>query len=259
MLGGYVIAIYRDKVKNTIYKPHYWIFAGFVGLIVMIIMSWHIFFGIRKSPHSGTIYRNPQTGIPEKRRGYEQRLNEAVKHHKGGKGDWEVLGEYIRNNSTADDGIYVWGWVPGIYVAAQRLSPAPKAFEGTMHTLKPQVLSERVTEILDAFEKNPPKFIVDSRKSHFPWDRNPLELWPQGPQGFLPTDEQNVTGYDKAYAKMLRERVEPDEALRYQAMKPFRDYVMKNYTVVEPGRYVKIRDSLFIHRVFGRQVLFQRK
>jgi 4-amino-4-deoxy-L-arabinose transferase-like glycosyltransferase len=244
MLGGYVIAIYRDKVKNTIYKPHYWILAGFVGLIVMIIMSWHIFFGVRKSPHSGTIYRSRATGMPEKKRGYEQRLAEAVKHYKGEKGTWEVVGEYIRNNSTTDDGIYVWGWVPGIYVAAQRLSPAPKASEGTMHTLKPQVLSERVTEILNAFEKKPPKFIVDSRKSHFPWDRPPLELWPQTPQGFLPTDEQIVNGYDKAYAKMLGDRYGPAEALRYKAMKPLRDYVMKNYKVV---------------RTFGRQVLFQRK
>jgi hypothetical protein len=182
--------------------------------------------------------------MPEKKRGYEQRLAEAVKHYKGEKGTWEVVGEYIRNNSTTDDGIYVWGWVPGIYVAAQRLSPAPKASEGTMHTLKPQVLSERVTEILNAFEKKPPKFIVDSRKSHFPWDRPPLELWPQTPQGFLPTDEQIVNGYDKAYAKMLGDRYGPAEALRYKAMKPLRDYVMKNYKVV---------------RTFGRQVLFQRK
>jgi hypothetical protein len=243
MLGGYLIAIYRDKIKNTIYKPH-WILAGFVGLIVMIIMSWHIFFGIKASPHSGTIYRNPQTGMPEKKRGYEQRLAKAVKHHKGERDPWEVLGEYIKNNSTTDDGIYVWGWVPGIYVAAQRLSPAPKAFEGTMHTLSPEVLSERVAEILNAFDKNPPKFIVDSRKSHFPWDRPPLELWPQTPQGFLPNDEQIVNGYDKAYAKMLSDRYEPDEALRYQAMKPLRDYVMKNYKVV---------------RTFGQHVLFQRK
>ena len=113
-----------------------------------------------------------------------------------------------------------------------------------MHTLSPEVLSERVAEILNAFDKNPPKFIVDSRKSHFPWDRPPLELWPQTPQGFLPNDEQIVNGYDKAYAKMLSDRYEPDEALRYQAMKPLRDYVMKNYKVV---------------RTFGQHVLFQRK
>ncbi len=243
MLSGYLVAIYRDKVKSSVYKPH-WVLAGFVGLFVMIIMSWHIFFGISKSAHSNTIYRNRTTGIPEKRNGYEQRLAEASEHKKGDKAPWEYLGEYIRNNSTTNDGIYVWGWWPGIYVQAQRLSPAPKAFEGTMHTLSPKVLSERVAEILDAFEKKPPKFIVDSRKSHFPWDRPPLELWPQTPQGFLPADEQIVSGYDKAYAKLLDEKIEPDEALRYQAMKPFRNYVMKNYKVVRP---------------FDQHVLFLRK
>jgi len=155
------------------------------------------------------------------------------------------VGEHIRTNSTPDDGIYVWGWFPGIYVQAQRMSPAPKAFEGTMHTLAPVVLSERVAEILAAFEKQPPKFLVDSYKSHFPWDRPPLELWPRTSKGFLPTNEQVVSQYEAMYAKMLREKVDdPDEEKRFEAMKPFRDYVMGNYRVVRP---------------FGAQVLFQRK
>ncbi|GAI02291.1 unnamed protein product, partial [marine sediment metagenome] len=133
-----------------------------------------MFFGVKTSAHSGFTYRNRTTGKPEKRNGYAQKLNEiSMRKRKNYKGSWEVVGEYIRNNSTSSDKIYVWGWVPGIYVAAQRLSPTPKAFEGTMHTLAPEVLSERVDEILGAFEKEPPKFIVDSRKDHFPWDRPP--------------------------------------------------------------------------------------
>jgi hypothetical protein len=113
-----------------------------------------------------------------------------------------------------------------------------------MHTLTPQVLSERVDEILGAFEKEPPKFIVDSRKDHFPWDRPPLELWPRTQKGFLPAVPQIIRQYDTLYTKELREKIEPDEALRYEAMKPFREYVMQNYKVVRP---------------FGAHILFQQK
>ncbi len=228
MLGGYLIAIYHDKVKSSAYKNK-WVIAGLVGLLLMIIMSQHIFFGIKKSAHTGAIYRDRATGNPEKRNGYAQKMNEISQHSKY---PWMLVGEHIRNNSTTNDKIYVWGWVPGIYVAAQRFSPAPKAFEGTMHTLSPEVLSERIDEILGAFEKEPPKFIVDSRKDHFPWDRPPLELWPRTQKGFLPAVPQIASQYDAMYAKMLRENIEPDEALRYEAMKPFREFVMKNYKIV---------------------------
>jgi hypothetical protein len=239
MLSGYFIAAFRDKIKFSLYKPQ-WILVGFIGVILMIIMSQHIFFGVGKSAHSGTEY-------PEKRNGYVQRLGEASRHRKGARGGWEVVGEYIHNNSTPSDGIYVWGWYPGIYVAAQRLSPAPKAFEGTMHTLAPEALSERVDELLNAFAKQPPKFIVDSRKQHFPWDRPPLELWPQSlwpKTSGGSVDERLIETFDKEYEGVLRERIEPDEALRYKAMKPFREYVMKNYRILQ---------------AFGQHILFQRK
>jgi hypothetical protein len=228
MLGGYLIAIYHNKVKSTAYNPK-WVITGFVGIVLMIIMSQHIFFGLKKSPHTGAIYRDRATGNPEKDKGYAQKLDEISRHQKY---SWMLVGEHIRNNSTPNDKIYVWGWVPGIYVAAQRLSPAPKAFEGTMHTISPEVLSERIDEILSAFEKEPPKFIVDSLKSHFPWDRPPLELWPRTQKGFLPAVPQIASQYDAMYAKMLHENIEPDEALRYEAMKPFREFVMKNYKIV---------------------------
>jgi hypothetical protein len=228
MLGGYLIAIYHNKVKSTAYKTR-WMITGFVGVVLMIIMSQHVFFGLKKSPHSGAIYRDRATGNPKKDRGYAQKMDEISQHSKYA---WMLIGEYIRNNSTLNDKIYVWGWVPGIYVAAQRLSPTPKAFEGTMHTLSPNDLSERIDEILDAFEKDPPKFIVDSRKDHFPWDRPPLELWPRTQKGFLPAAQEIVSQYDEMYEKLLREKIEPNEALRYEAMKPFREFVMKNYKIV---------------------------
>ena len=246
MLGGYLIAIYHNKLKSSAYKPA-WVITGIVGFILMIIASQHIFFGVWKSAHSGANYRD-RAGNPKKDKGYTQKLNEI-----SGKPQryWMMVGQYIQNNSTPNDKIYVWGWVPGIYVAAQRLSPTPKAFEGTMHTLTPQVLSERVSEILDAFEKEPPKFIVDTRKNHFPWDRPPLELWPIVPKGIagiqkpqpLPQDEKTIAIYDQVWSQTLH-NIEPAEALRFEAMKPFREYVMKYYKIVQP---------------FGANILFKRK
>lgn len=244
MLGGYLITTYTDKLTSSGYHTK-WRVVGLVGVICMIVMSAHIFFGVARSPHSNVIYTDPVTGKPARRRGYVQKWRQVANRKKGAIGYWEHLGRYIRDDSVASDTIYVWGWWPGIYVQAQRLSSAPKAFEGTMHTLSPEMLSARVAEILGAFEKQPPKFVVDTHKSHFPWNRPPLELWPRTRNGFLPADNrQLIQQYDAAYAKMLREQIEPDEALRYGAMKPFRKYVMNNYRIVQ---------------AFGQHVLFERK
>jgi hypothetical protein len=277
MLGGYLISAYSDKFKNARSRPA-WIAVGAVGLLVMMFMSLHIFRGVLRSPHSGIINRNRITGQPERYRGYAQRLAEAKAHGKGAQNYSEVVGEYIKNNSTPSDGIYVWGWFPGIYISAQRFSPAPKAFEGTMNTLSPKVLSERIDEILNSFKDKPPKFIVDSRKNHFPWDRPPLELWPSIQNGYRlikdpPTDRKQlwyallrtfdvqtddlteegflradrtdgIHRYDAAFEKALRAKIDPVEAQRYEVMKPFRDYVMENYRII---------------RMFGQHVLFQRK
>jgi 4-amino-4-deoxy-L-arabinose transferase-like glycosyltransferase len=247
MLSGYIIGIYHNKLKTTAYKPA-WVVTGFVGLVLMIIAAQHMFFGIKRGSFNGEPYLD-RAGNPEKRYGYIQKLNEISRNPQYAP---VIVGQYIKNNSTENDKIYVWGWVPGIYIAAQRLSPTPKAFEGTMHTLAPEVLSERVTEILDSFKKEPPKFIVDSRKVHFPLDRPPLELWPIVPPGFagsekaqfLPPDNKMIAIYDQSHSQYLKS-IEPAEALRYKVMKPFRDYVMNNYKVVQ--------------QPFGNHILFQRK
>ena len=266
MLGGYLVAIYHDKAKTDAFKPK-WVAIGSLGLLMMIIMSWHIFFGIRKSPHSGAIYRSPSTGLPRRDRGYSQRLRAVhARRASGKKIGWEAAGEYIRDHSAPSDGIYVWGWVPGIYVAAQRLSPAPKAFEGTMHTLSPEGLSERVDEILTAFKKQPPKFIVDSRKVHFPWDRPRLELWPivryRGAKGetFLSLDEKMIADYDKGWSEILRQGPGgQDEADRFKAMAPFRKFVRENYELAEPRQYGLTADGKLVHRMFDEHVVFKRK
>jgi hypothetical protein len=272
MLGGYLIAVYSDKAKIAASKPK-WVAIGALSFMLMVIMSWHIFFGIKTSPHSGIEYKNPDV-----RRGYLQAIRRASSHGKGARNYSEVVGEYIKNNSSTSDEIYVWGWYPGIYISAQRFSPAPKAFEGTMHTLSPKVLSERIDEILNSFEDKPPKYIVDSRKDHFPWGRPPLELWPNifnghrllsnppanleqlryallrtfdvkpddlNSDGFLRSDRTDgIRRYDAAFAKSLRAKIDPAEAQRYETMKPFREFVMNNYQIV---------------RAFGQHILFQHK
>jgi hypothetical protein len=236
MLGGYLIAVYNDKLASSIDKNRRRL-VGVIGLICVIAMSWHIFFGISKHPSTGK-------SLGQKQGGYAQRLNKISRRRRDNlRKPWEDVGDYIREHSKPTDKIYVWGWFPGIYVKAQRLSSAPKAFTSEMHVKPPLVLSEMIAGLLRNFEKEIPRFIVDSRKRHFPWDRAPLELWPRTPKGFIPSDENEVSKYDAAYSKLLRERVGPDEALRYEAMKPFRTFVMKNYRVVW---------------MFGPHVLFER-
>ena len=233
MLGAYGFWLLSRKLSTGSNKMP-WI-AILCGVFVcMIIMSWQIFFGLKRSPFSGTEYSPP-------RRGYAQRFDEASKWRRGERqSGWESAGDLIRERTTEEDKIYVWGWVPGIYVRAQRLCPAPKAFESEMHVKSPNSLSREVATLLESFEKEPPKFIVDTHKQHFPWGKTmPLELWPILPKGMmgsdgrklLPNDVATIEQYDGAYAKFLLGNSGPDEVERYKAMGPFREYVMDNYKV----------------------------
>jgi len=241
MLGGYLIAIYSDYAKGAVYKTRPAI-IGVVGLSAMIIMSWHIFFGIKTSPYTAQPYDGRQ-------RGYTQKLEEISQRRiRNLKGYWEFAAEYIRTHSQPTDKIYVWGWYPGIYVAAQRFSAASAAC--SMPRPAPQILAQLVAQLLDEFQQQMPKFIVDSRKRHVPTDRPPYELWPIVPKGFmgaekprfLPLDKNTIEAYDRDWSKMLRERFDEDEALRYEALKPLREFVMKNYKIVQ---------------LFGEHVLFE--
>ncbi|MHC4517850.1 MAG: hypothetical protein ACYTAS_04615, partial [Planctomycetota bacterium] len=270
MLAGYLIHRYDCRLQADRDKSR-WLVVGLLGLLVMLALSWHIFFGIRKSPHSGAGYTNMRTGQPERRRGYLQKWREVAASLDY---PWQRAGDYIREHSEPSDRIYVWGWVPGIYVRAQRLSAAPKPFEGTMHTLPPATLAERVDEILGGFEKNPPKFIVDTRKDHFPWDRPYLELWPitsftgQNRVAFLPLNADVTAAYDKSWIAALRKNWGDDEAARYEALAPLRKYIMDNYRVAEVEYYRPTRTKFnlptLIHRLgsrdtFGMQIVFVRK
>ncbi len=235
MLGGYIISLYYDKAKAAVFKTK-WLACGIVGFALMIMMLWHVFFGIGTSPHSGQKY-------PQKRRGYTQQLQQIAKRRASNlKGPWEILGEYIRRNSSPDDKMYVWGWFPGIYVQAQRFAPTPYAC--MMPRSAPSAMKKRIQGMLSDFRKEPPKFIVDSRKNHIPLERPPYELWPRTKKGFLPPNKQLADRYDKQYAKMLGERFDEAEALRYEILKPLRDFIMQNYKIVS---------------TFGSHVLFELK
>ena len=151
--------------------------------------------------------------------------------------------------------------------------------------MSPEELAGKVGELLDAFAKNPPKYIVDTLKSHFPWDRPELELWPSlrnalqllqytnrlpsdrnlwsqalaqayGIQpddltsdGFLRADRPAALArFEQGYARLLATRW-PDEARRFEAMKPFRDDVMQNYRIV----------TSLVNQIGGQHVVFVRK
>jgi len=243
MTGGYLIAIYRDKLAKDVFKTK-WVVTGIAGFILMVIMSWHIFFGLPRSAYSGSKY-------PEKRNGYIQRWVEiSNRKTQGWRGSWEAAGEYVRGHTQPTDKMYVWGWVPGIYLSAQRFSSSPIAFESEMHTKPPEQLAQTVDGLLTAFDKEMPKYIVDSRKRHLPLDRPQLELWPiasyssQGQPQFLPSDPQMVAEFERQWGAMLQKRFGEDEAKRFEVMGKFRKLVRENYDIV---------------KMFGDHVLFKLK
>lgn len=249
MTGGYLIAIYRDKVVRSNYYPG-WIITGAAGLIVMIAMSWQIIFGAHKSPFSGAQYTDPGTNLPTRNRGYVQHREEVRSFMRGNKYTWQEVGDYIRVNSGPDDVIYVWGWFPGIYLRSDRLCPAAVAFESDMHTRSPEAMSKLMNDLLEAFKKKKPKFLVDSRKYEFPYDRYPLPLWPtlskvsdfQLVQG----SDEEIAKFDDEYTKSLARDFKDGEAERYQAMKPMRDFIQHNYRIVRTiGQFVlfKLKDG----------------
>lgn len=229
MLGGYIFALYSEKFRSAKNKIG-WAVAGAVGLIVMLSMGWHIVFGIEVSPFSGQRYGG-------KTRGYVQRWDEARQAKLGARMQWQDAGDYIRQHSIADDGIYVWGWFPGIYLRAERFCPSALAFESSMHTRSPDDMSKLMDDLLTAFNKKQPKFFVDSRKYEFPYDRPPLPLWPtmmksRGDFQLMQGNDEQVAQFDDSYTKSLAEQFKDGEAERYTAMKPLRDFIRHNYRVV---------------------------
>ncbi len=268
MLGGYVAALYADRLKAAARNPK-WYALGVLGLILALILVWPVIFGSRRSPYGGNLW-------PEARYGYVQKWEEVgLRRENNAQGGWEYVSAYIKDHSDPNDRIYVWGWYPGIYVLSERMSASPIASEGSMHSRTPEDLARVVNDLIATFEKHPPKFIVDSYKAHFPFDRPPLELWPSIGNGVrllqyldrLPAEQSKlqdvflksynvqvddftrdrfvsvdrpgaVERFSAAYERLLAENKKwPNEAQRFEAMKPFRDYVMQHYRVVAAPQF----------------------
>ena len=242
MLSGYICFLYARSLAASANKTP-WRVAGAVAVVAMSIMTVHIFAGVSKSPHLGTPYI--RKGIPYKTFGFKQSLDRVADRKESEIGPWEKAAAYIKDRTEADDPIYVWGWYPGIYVQAQRFSSAKKAYESEMNVKKPSTLKKEIARLLRAFRENPPKFIVDSRKKHFPWHYPPLELWPSTTQGFLPNEQAIIDRYDNDYSELLAEKIGPEQAERYKALSPLRKFVMDNYQIVREN--------------FGQHAVFQRR
>lgn len=230
MTGGYLIAVYRDKLAAAVFKTK-WVITGIAGFVLMVVMCWHIIFGLPRSPYSNMKYQQKRNGFVQRWEDISQRRN------LGAKGYWEQAGEHIRSRTAPTDKIYVWGWVPGIYLSAQRFSSSPVAFESEMHTRPPGQLEQVIDGLLSAFGKEMPKYIVDSRKQHLPLDRFKFELWPivgytqQGQPQFLPPDPQVVAEFEKEWGQMERERFGDDEAKRFEIMGKFRKFIREYYQI----------------------------
>jgi len=133
----------------------------------------------------------------------------------------------------------------------------------------PALLDQRNSRVLQEFNEEMPKFIVDSRKLHIPMDRPPYVLWPVVPKGFmgqpnnwfLPRSERVVAEYDKQWKAMLGTRFDEAEAQRYEILGAFRKFVRDNYEIVLPQEYAPVNDPRFLiyHRRFGPHVLFKLK
>jgi len=260
MLGGYIIALYRDKLFSR-EKKGGWLVAGAAAVILMAAATWPILFGLSVSPHYGTPYTTIVNGerVPAKDKGYAQKLDEIARRRRGERGGyWEYVAGHIRQNSVETDRIYVWGWYPGIYVQSGRISSTPEAVYGTMHSDPPGTVAGKIGGIVDHLRAAPPKFIVDSQKMHYPFTDHPnFDLWPRGfgPNNrryFLPapltpelseqlqalvekTSYEMMTSPTRPYGPMEPERARrlaQDERARHEAMYPLREYVMQDYRPV---------------------------
>lgn len=221
--------------------------ATVVLLIALLAMSQHIFTGIYTSPHTKMIYRDPATGARQKRRGYAQKLKRISQQKRGllGAWPWQQVSTYIRERTEPTDRMFVWGWYPGMYVQAQRMSAARHAYTSEMHVRAPEAFAEMIDGIVSDFEKCGPKYIIDSKKRHFPWNRHLLELWPQ--QGvtdnkLLPNNPTAIERYNTWWSGTLRKAFGEEEAQRFLAMEPLRAYIRQHIKSARP---------------FGSHILFE--
>ncbi|MCP4449826.1 MAG: hypothetical protein GY809_00070 [Planctomycetes bacterium] len=239
MLGAFVLGCYFSKLKVVSFKMP-WIVLGAASMVLMIAMSSQIVFGVKRSPFSNTVYKD-KYGQPSPRNGYMQRYRETKN---AGTGAWENVAAQIKKNTEPEDKIYVWGWYPGVYVQSQRMSASAHAFTSEMHVKPVGKLKEDVNDILAGFHRQRPKFVVDSHKRHFPWNRPLLELWPvqnklkmpvwPEKSAALPATQAALAMYETAWPQVLKTHPQlkafgEDEAARFEALKPLRQFMLDHY------------------------------
>jgi len=186
--------------------------------------------------------------------------------------EWEQVAGYIKQNSAPDDGLYVWGWIPGIYVQAQRFSPAIRASYSNMHSDRVRQVRHEILRLLEKLKAKPPLYIVDTQKFHYPYYDHPnFDLWPrwidgkrgqfhlryhplQPTQKTKPLSVKESAVYRELYLKQVEEltyalltspnrrggaaetqkaRTNTElERKRHKVMYPLREFVMTNYKLV---------------------------
>ncbi|MBN1846260.1 MAG: hypothetical protein JW810_11295, partial [Sedimentisphaerales bacterium] len=261
-LGGYGIGSYHRRLAAGRHLG-VWLAVGAIAGLIMILMAWPIVFGLKSSPHTGSKY----DGLS---RGYVQKYQEISQRQRGSTiTPWEGVADYIRTHSTPQDAIYVWGWYPGIYVRAQRLAPTREAAYGTMHSDPPDRVERLIRDLVRQMEANPPRYLVDTQKMHFPFYDHPVyDLWPRWldrerrvfdlhPRIYRPAGKilyvsrteyprcrelflEQVEGYCQIKLQLPSRQGGPlpadragqlarEERARQAAMEPLRDFVMRNY------------------------------
>jgi len=200
---------------------------------------------------------------------------------------WIQVGQYLRERSLPQDGIYVWGWLPGIYVKAQRFSSADRTSYSDMHSDEPGVVKSKIDKTVRQLSADPPKYIVDPHKIHFPYYDHPIfDLWPRwqdekkriffmryhqmqpavetkllGPGDMKKYGELNYRQVEEFTYRLLTHPdrkggpIEPAKALqmaqserqRHEYMAPLRKFVMENY---EP---VQLNTSVYVFQYKGRK------
>ncbi|MBI9017216.1 MAG: glycosyltransferase family 39 protein [Phycisphaerae bacterium] len=257
LILGFIAFYFTSEKKNQRYRP----LALVTVLFLMIFMINAMTLGSQDKIDAKNEY------WPSNFTQYQERLD-RVEKSKGPQGLWQAVGSYVKSNSSESDYIYVWGWVPGIYVQAQR-SCVPKVppAESNMHSDSPEFLAKKIKDLLAQFENKKPLYIVDSQKSHYPYYSHPnFDLWPVSSNGaYMPADklEQYQEVLDKnVYVQTLAmltaerrpggplaqdraEELATLEQQRHQAMVPLRKFVMGNYVPVNGD--------------FGNMKLYKRK
>ncbi|MBN2843797.1 MAG: glycosyltransferase family 39 protein [Sedimentisphaerales bacterium] len=187
---------------------------------------------------------------------------------------WEQIGYYLRDNSKLTDTIYVWGWFPGIYVAAERSCPARIAAYSDMHSDSPTAVGKVIKATVKDLSDSMPLYIVDSQKMDFPFYDHPVfDLWPTLPMGWgmepdrkLLTAKNELDYFFANYSNIVKQAcmamtTRPNrsggplpetkaaelaelEVQRHEAMSPLREFIVQDYNP---------------YKRFGNMVILKRK